>query len=132
MPRDYLVALQMARQTASQYYVKEAHFNEPKRLASEFIKSTRPGKKTNDPTVSDICAYKCSLDHDEVLNIKYKLDWTDPLVDLPVEFLLDPKKWVLLYEERFEITPRMYKDLLSFRNIAPQHAFDFYSTLPHV
>lgn len=66
MPHDYLVAIQMARQNPSPYVVTEVNFNEPVRLSSDFVKSIRPGKKTCDPTVSDVRAYQYSADADGV------------------------------------------------------------------
>lgn len=130
-PQDYLIAIQMSRQSPSPYKVKEIKFNEPKKLSAEYLKSIRPGKKTNDPTVSDVCAYQCSLSDDGAISIKFKLHWSEPYVELPCRISPGLKEWVPLYIERPKITARKYADLLSFKNVVPQNAFDLYVSLPH-
>ncbi|GFO03828.1 hypothetical protein PoB_003033300 [Plakobranchus ocellatus] len=71
--QDYLVTIQMASKHPP--HILSSKFISM-RLASECVKSIRPDRKTNDPNVSGVSACQCSLDHDGVLNMKYKLNWT--------------------------------------------------------
>lgn len=131
IPRDYVVTIQMARQNPSPYAVTEVTYSEPHKLSSDYVKSIRPGKKTSDPTVSDVCAYQYSSDADGVY-IKYKVNWDDDWADLPVRVATATKNWVRLYANRLPISDRKYRDLLSFKDVVPQIAFDFYVNLPHL
>ncbi|GFS14096.1 hypothetical protein ElyMa_003154500 [Elysia marginata] len=44
-PREYMLAMEIARETRSAYKVTEVQFSDTKKLSSGYLKSVRPGKK---------------------------------------------------------------------------------------
>ena len=76
-PREYMLAMEIARKTPSAYKVTEVQFSDTKKLSSDYLKSVRPGKKEGDPQVSDICAYRHALNDVGAPQILYKLGSMD-------------------------------------------------------
>lgn len=87
----------------------------------------RPGKRTNDPTVSNIR----SLIYLPNGNILFKLDYDDEYEELPnrpktITNNYSPKKQ---FKHRIKITENKWKHLQSFKNIIPNEYHNFYDTL---
>ncbi|GFO38851.1 hypothetical protein PoB_006535600 [Plakobranchus ocellatus] len=51
------------------------------KLSSDYVRPVRPGKKKDDPSVSEVCAYQYSVGRDDV-HIKYKFKRADEWLDL--------------------------------------------------
>lgn len=97
-------------------------------------KNIRPGKKTNDPTVTDLKVL-FSLQtrwHDLV----YKLNFDDPLELLPQRPLklcndVTPLSMLpKLYDAKLPISQRKYKDLQDLKTVLPSNCHSFYDDLP--
>ncbi|GFO03454.1 hypothetical protein PoB_002995900 [Plakobranchus ocellatus] len=75
------------------------------KLSLDYVTSVRPGKKKDDPSVSDVCAYQYWVGRDGV-HIKYKLKvkWADEWLDLPFRISSEEKSWGTLYPERPSIS----------------------------
>lgn len=130
-PREYMVAMEMARETPSAYKVTEVqHFN-VKKLSSDFVKSVRPGKKAGDPLVSDVCAYRYALTDVGAPQICYKLQWMDGWHELPTRLIVDRKHWIPLFTERLPITKRKFQDLQAMKSVMPETVHHFFDSLPN-
>ena len=125
IPSDYRVAISVARMNRFRYTAEEVVWTDRKKLSREFLKSVRPGKKRNDPTVSDVCAYRYT-DTD----ISYKLSWRDSWTSLPCRLNVEEKSWIPMFPNRPTITARKFDDLQSLRHVVPDHVHNFYSQLP--
>ena len=90
--REYMMAMEIARETPSAYKVTEVQFSDTKKLSSDSLKSVRPGKKEGDPKVSDVCAYRYALNDVGAPQILYKLDWMDDWHELPTRLNTDRKR----------------------------------------
>ncbi|GFO01523.1 hypothetical protein PoB_002802800 [Plakobranchus ocellatus] len=89
----------MARQNPQPYEANEIVWTDAIKLSSDYVKSIRPGKKKDNPSVSDVCAYQYSVGRDGV-HVKYKLKWADEWLDLPPRISSEGKSWGPLYPER--------------------------------
>ena len=95
-------------------------------------KTIRPGKKTNDPIVTDlkVLAYKPDG------TIWYKLNFYDPLQLLPQRPLklcndVTPLSMLpKLYDAKLPISQGKYKDLQDLKAVLPSNCHSFYDDIP--
>ncbi|GFR65552.1 hypothetical protein ElyMa_001950300 [Elysia marginata] len=130
-PREYMLAMEIARETPSAYKETEVQFSDTKKLSSDYLKSVRPGKKEGDPKVSDVCAYRYALNDVGAPQILYKLDWMDDWHELPTRLNTDRKRWVSLFTERLAITKRKFQDLQAMKSVMPESVHHFFDSLPN-
>ena len=130
-PREYVLAMEMAREIPSAYKVTEVQFSDAKNLSGDYLKSVRPGKKTGDPTVSDVCAYGYALNDVGAPQVFYKLDCVDNWHELPTRLTADRKRWIPLFTERLAITNRRFHDLQDMKSVMPETVHHFFNSLPN-
>ncbi|KAJ8721005.1 hypothetical protein PYW08_006470 [Mythimna loreyi] len=94
-------------------------------------KSIRPGKKTNDPTVTDLRVLVYKPDG----TIWYKLNFKDPLQLLPqratkLSDIVGLGALPKLYTAKIPISHRKFKDLQDLKAVLPANCHSFYDNLP--
>lgn len=94
-------------------------------------KTIRPGKKTNDPTVTDLRVLVYKPDG----TIWYKLNFDDPLEILPQRPQKNTNdqpmsKFPKLYSAKLPISQRKYKDLQDLKAVLPASCHSFYDNIP--
>lgn len=139
LPSDYAAIARVARQGGPPYKVQQLryfHFTVP---SHTFISSIRPGTKTGDSTVHDVCAYrymrkKCEETRKKYVNVHYKLNFSDNWIEVPHKIKLtdDPVELVDLFDDPLPITSKKYNDLQDLKNVIPSEAHQFYDELDHL
>ena len=91
--------------------------------------SIRPGRNTNDPTVTDLRVIQYCPDG----KILYKCNFSDVLQEMPRR----PKKlsgnvqFPKLYTERLKISESKWNHLQQLKNVIPKDCHSFYENIPH-
>lgn len=128
VPNQYATLTKDAKKKNPKYEVKYLSFDFFKDFSQQLrYQSIRPGKKTGDPTVTDIR----QLSYEPTGKIRYKLLFSDELQDLPIR----PKFKINcelkpLYTERIPLKQRKWKDLQDLKTIIPKDFHYFYDSLP--
>ncbi|KAF6213760.1 hypothetical protein GE061_011482 [Apolygus lucorum] len=107
-------------------------FHDYSKVESAFYNSIRPGKKSGDPTVTDL---KALLHHPTGI-IKFKLNYDDDWQDLPTTHRNRKKveamsKFPKLYNQKLTIPKDKFNDLQDLKKFLPLDCQAFYDTLPH-
>ncbi|KAK7449366.1 hypothetical protein BaRGS_00040017 [Batillaria attramentaria] len=127
-PRDYVVAMQTARNRPFPYHVEEIVHSDVQKLSAACLSSIRPGSRVGDPTVSEIRGLRYETDG----SVHFKLSFED-------EWQIHPQRitkhrdihWKRLFDARKPIKARKWKDLQSMKHVMPRSVHSFYDTLPH-
>lgn len=132
VPADYAVICRRARKSPKPYkvtYLDHHFFKSFKPL--KFLSSIRPGKKSGDPTVTDIRALK----YDPKGSVKYKLRLTKEWENLPCRINkivpIPFEKLPRLHENRIPIKTEKFNHLQTLKSVIDQDYHSFYDNIPH-
>ncbi|CAH2091941.1 unnamed protein product [Euphydryas editha] len=128
LPIQYVTLTKDAKKKNPKYEAKYLSFDFFKNFTQlQRYQSIRPGKKTGDPTVTDIR----QLNYETVGKIKYKLSFSDELQNLPFRpKTIDNCELRPMYTQRIPLKQRKWKDLQDFKAILPKDFHSFYDSLP--
>lgn len=91
--------------------------------------SIRPGRKVNDPTVTDLRHLKYNF---EKKVIEYKIDFNDEFQTLPARSLKYPEiEYKTLHQRRLKIKEIKWKHLQEIKCVLSKDCHTFYDNLPH-
>lgn len=131
LPHNYVTITKNARIKPFPYdaeYLEHGFFKNYDNQDLLRYRSIRPGRKAGDPTVTNIRELSYTLDG----KIKFKLDFSDDLLDLPqrckelqADVPLQP-----LYQERLKIKKQKYDHLQDIKSTLPREVHHFYDNLP--
>lgn len=131
LPSDYLQATEEARKHPEPYKAIKLEydfFKDYSQVETFRYTSIRPGKKTSDPTVTDIVAMKYSSN-----NLQFKLDFNNDWDFLPLrQKVIDP---ILEYPQahisQLPIKKKKWLHLQELKSVIPQDCWLYYDNLPH-
>lgn len=132
VPADYVAICEQARIIPRPYQVKYLNHSFFKNMGSiKFYNSIRPGKKTGDPTVTQIRAMK----YDEG-KIQFKIRFSDDWKDLPQRLnkriiAVALSNFPDLYVESTKISSEKYQHLQILKRTLPADYHAFYDSLSH-
>ncbi|CAH2102069.1 unnamed protein product [Euphydryas editha] len=128
LPIQYVTLTKDAKKKNPKYEAKYLSFDFFKNFTQlQRYQSIRPGKKTGDPTVTDIR----QLNYESVGKIKYKLSFSDELQNLPFRpKTIDNCELRPMYTQRIPLKQRKWKDLQDLKAILPKDFHSFYDSLP--
>lgn len=131
IPNDFHRATIDARQKPFPYEVVSPKYNFFINYNTNLVyESIRPGKKTNEPTVTQIRALRY-----EKGVIYYTLDFDHEFKELPRRPKGKPKlleDFPRLHENKLPITYKKYKHLQEIKSKIDENYWPFYDNLPHV
>lgn len=91
--------------------------------------SIRPGRKVNDPTVTDLRHLKYNF---ETKLIEYKIDFNEEFQPLPVRSLKYPEiEYKVLHQRRLKIKEIKWKHLQEIKCVLSKDCHSFYDNLLH-
>lgn len=92
--------------------------------------SIRPGRKVNDPTVTDLRHLKYNF-HAKI--IEYKIDFDEDFKPLPVRSLKYPSdiNYSPLHQDRLKIKEQKWRHLQEIKSVLTMDCQSFYDDLPH-
>ncbi|XP_050507268.1 uncharacterized protein LOC126884950 [Diabrotica virgifera virgifera] len=134
LPSDYIRLTKESRKQTP-YQTKEVTYDFIKIFSETLVyPSIRPGRKVNDPTVTDIKVIKYTPDG----IIQVKLDYCGEFIDLPTRKPRSAKTNVSqlgqfkpLRNAPIKITNTKYNHLQQLKSVIPKDCHGFYDTLPH-
>lgn len=134
LPSDYMNVTREARKKPcplDSYYVTHRFFKDYSQSKAWSYNSIRPGKKPNDPTVTDLRHLHYSPTERKIL---YKINFDDQLKALPVRNVKYPiiTDYPSLHKERLPIKFKKWKHLQDLKHVLPDDCKEFYDNLPHV
>lgn len=138
LPIDYLRVTKEARKTVivenkkinlpfEAIYLRYNFFYNYNDVSVLRFQSIRPGKKKNDPTVSDLRSLQYLPDG----SVKYKTDFNSEYTDLPHIFrkyngYKEPKA---LHTEQLQVQPSKWKHLQALKPVIPPEYHNFYDNI---
>lgn len=126
LPNQYVSITKSARKDSMPYEARLLDYSFFTDFSKELIyKTIRPGKKVNDPVITDLRVrgtiwYKVNFD-DELKPLPHRPSKVDPLKELP-----------RLFNSRLPISKRKYQDLQDLKTVLPSSCHSFYDELPYV
>lgn len=132
LPSDYVKLTQEARLKPfplEAVYVTHEFFLNYADQKTWIYNSIRPGKKVNDPTVTDLRHLKYNF---EKKIIEYKINFNNELQPLPVRSLKYPEtiNYEALHPSRLTIKETKWKHLQEIKCVLSKDCHDFYDNLP--
>lgn len=127
LPHQYATITKDAKKKLPKYevlYLTHKFFMDYHNL--QRYQSIRPGKKSGDPTVTDLR----QINYDPNGIIKYKLRFSDELTELPAR--PKPTHHVLkrMYSSQIPLKQKKWKDLQDLKSVIPVDCHSFYDNLP--
>lgn len=131
LPSDYIRACEQSRTSTEKYVTKLVNHT----FFSNFNKnhvysSIRPGRKTGDPTVTDVRALKYSEQ-----KIFFKLNFDSEYEELPQRTRknISPNnsEYDRLHTQRIKIKKTKYDHLQQLKSVIPEDCWSFYDNLPY-
>lgn len=132
LPSDYIKATQEARNKPlplEAVYITHDFFLDYGDQNTWVYNSIRPGKKANDPTVSNLKHLKYNFYSQK---IEYKIDFDHELQLLPARSLKYPDivQYKALHNSRLKIKQTKWKHLQEIKSVLSKDCHDFYDNLP--
>lgn len=132
LPSDYIRATEEARKIPQPYEVINLEYNffyDYSKADSQRYKSIRPGRKTADPTVTDLKAIKYKANGNLQVKIDIDANWTE----LPVRPRCMPAitNYPKLHTAPLKITKKKFEHLQDLKKVIPKDCHAFYDSLPH-
>lgn len=133
LPLQYTNIAKTARTSPMPYDCRTLDYSFFTDFSTNLIyKTIRPGKKTNDPTVTDLRVLVYKPDG----TIWYKLNFDDDLQILPCRpqklTNIEPLNMLpKLYTAKIPISQRKYKDLQDLKAVLPANSHSFYDDIPY-
>lgn len=133
LPSDYINVTREARRNPfplDTYYATHDFFKDYSQVSTWSYNSIRPGKKTNEPTVTDLRYLQYNPIEKKIL---YKINFDEELKALPVRQVKYPKiiDYPPLHKERLKIPLKKWKNLQELKCVLPADCIEFYNNLPH-
>lgn len=132
LPSDYLRATEEARRKPEPYECIKLEFdfffNYSKPEYHRF-KTIRPGKKTSDPTVTDIKGLRYCPNGDLRVKIDISQDWQE----LPIRSQVIPpiEIYPKLHSAPLKITKKKWSHLQDLKSVIPKDCHAYYDSLPY-
>lgn len=135
VPADYVQVCQTARESPRPYHVEYLDYTFFRNFEKlKFIPSIRPGRKTGDPTVTDIRALQYNPDGTILFKTRHVEEWKS----LPHRYkkqthqILTYDELPRLYSNPIPIKAEKYQHLMSLKSTLQRDYHDFYDSLPHM
>lgn len=132
LPSQYATVTREARKKPRPYkalYLDHSFFTDYSDKRLWMYDSIRPGRKLNDPTVTDLRVIK----YDPKGVIFYKLDFTDDFKELPRRpKIVKEKEFPRLYMERLKIKKSKWEHLQQLKKVLPHDCHQFYDNIPYL
>lgn len=131
LPSDYLRIITEARQNPSPYETIALSYSDFFQFELNYYSSIRPGKKTGDPVVTDICGLQYTTDG----IMYYKLKFSDAWTELPHRQRrttpMNNNARIPLYHGPCPIEESKFAHLQDLKELIPRDCRSFYENLLH-
>lgn len=111
-------------------YITHDYFKNYAKRETFIYESIRPGRKTNDPTVTDLRVLRYDPKEKKIF---FKLHFDDDFQELPVraKYSMQDVTYPPLHSERIKIKEQKWKHLQELRLVLSSDCHAFYNNLPH-